>query len=69
MSKIFLISGFHRFSARMNAHVDTSLLKVSQNIEENGGKIVDLNNPKLTHVVIDKRDMSRRIILMQLASE
>ncbi|KAH0836356.1 hypothetical protein J3R83DRAFT_7909 [Lanmaoa asiatica] len=49
--------------------VSYHFLKVSRNIEENGGKIVDLNNPKLTHVVLDKRDVSRRIILMQLTSK
>lgn len=54
---------------RIGTHVDTSLLKVSRNIEDNGGKIVELNNAKLTHVVIDKRDVSRRITLMQLTSK
>ena len=54
---------------RMEAHVDVSLRKVSRNIEENGGKIVDLDNPKLTHVVVDKRDVSRRITLMQRTSQ
>ncbi|KAF8551211.1 ATP-dependent DNA ligase [Imleria badia] len=43
--------------------------KVSRNIEENGGKIVDLDNPKLTHVVLDKRDVSRRVTLMQRTSK
>jgi len=43
--------------------------KVSRHIEENGGKIVDLDNPKLTHVVLDKRDVSRRITLMQRTSQ
>ena len=54
---------------RMEAHVDVSLRKVSGNIEENGGKIMDLDNPKLTHVVVDKRDVSRRITLMQRTSQ
>lgn len=70
MRKLFPISAFRRFSARMDgAHVDISLLKVSRNIEENGGKIVGLDNAKLTHVVLDKRDVSRRIVLMQLTSK
>jgi len=28
-----------------------------------GGKIVDLDDPKLTHVLYDKRDESRRVEL------
>lgn len=53
----------------MGAHINISFLRVSRSIEENGGKIVDLNNPKLTHIVLDKRDVSRRIMLMQLTSK
>lgn len=53
----------------MGAHADSSLVKVSRAIEENGGKTVELGNAKLTHVVLDKRDISRRITLMQLTSE
>lgn len=34
-------------------------------IIENGGKIVDLDEPKLTHIVLDKRDDSRRLELMK----
>ncbi|KAI9457174.1 ATP dependent DNA ligase domain-containing protein [Boletus coccyginus] len=49
--------------------ISDHLREVSRNIEENGGKIVDLDNPKLTHVVLDKRDVSRRIALMQRTSE
>ncbi|KIJ65132.1 hypothetical protein HYDPIDRAFT_89015 [Hydnomerulius pinastri MD-312] len=43
--------------------------KISRSIEENGGKIVELDDPKLTHVVMDKRDISRRLTLMQLTSK
>ena len=53
----------------MGAHLDTRLLKVSRNIEENGGKVVDLDDPKLTHVVFDKRDVSRRVTLIQRTSK
>lgn len=53
----------------MGTHADISLLKVSRSIEENGGKIVELNNPKLTHIVLDKRDASRWKTLMQLTSQ
>jgi DNA ligase-4 len=34
-------------------------------IEENGGKVVDLDEPKLTHIIIDKRDDGRRLELMK----
>ena len=30
---------------------------------------MDPDDPKLTHVVVDKRDVSRRITLMQRASQ
>ncbi|KAH7885847.1 ATP dependent DNA ligase domain-containing protein [Phlebopus sp. FC_14] len=43
--------------------------KIYRSIEESGGKIVELNDPKLTHVVLDKRDISRRLTLMQLTSK
>jgi DNA ligase-4 len=43
--------------------------EISRGIRENGGKIVALDDPKLTHVVLDKRDDSRRLILMHRTSE
>lgn len=42
--------------------------QVSRSIRENGGKIVALDDPKLTHVVLDKRDDSRRLTLIQRTS-
>lgn len=54
---------------RVGVHVNASFHTVTRNIEENGGKIVDLDNPKLTHVVLDKLDVSRRIALMQRTSQ
>ena len=53
----------------MGSHVGVSFRDVSRNIKENGGKIVDLDDPKLTHIVLDKRDVSRRIVLMQRTSK
>lgn len=38
-------------------------------ITENGGKIVGIDEPKLTHVVVDKRDDSRRVALMSRTSK
>ena len=38
-------------------------------IAENGGRVTDLGDPKLTHVILDKRDDSRRRELMQRTSQ
>jgi DNA ligase 4 len=38
-------------------------------ITENGGRVVGLDEPKLTHVVLDKRDTSRRIELSKKTSK
>ncbi|KAG1849416.1 ATP dependent DNA ligase domain-containing protein [Suillus subalutaceus] len=46
----------------------TTFDQVSRSILENGGKIVALDDPKLTHIVLDKRDDSRRLTLMQRTS-
>lgn len=37
-------------------------------IPKNGGRIVELGDPKLTHIVVDKRDSSRRKDLMKKTS-
>ncbi|KLO08051.1 DNA ligase 4 [Schizopora paradoxa] len=42
------------------AQITTSFGEIEDIITENGGRIVALEDPKLTHVVIDKRDDSRR---------
>jgi len=42
--------------------------EVEEKIVANGGRIVDLGEPKLTHIVIDKRDDSRRREIMQRTS-
>lgn len=36
---------------------------------KHGGRIVDLDEPKLTHVVVDKRDDSRRLELIKRTSK
>lgn len=38
-------------------------------IHDNGGRVVDLDDPKLTHVIVDKRDDSRRVELIQRTSK
>ncbi|KAK0238686.1 DNA ligase 4 [Armillaria nabsnona] len=45
--------------------IDASFEEVEKLIISNGGGVVDLDEPKLTHVVIDKRDDSRRLELMR----
>lgn len=42
--------------------------KLTTLITEHGGRVVDLDEPKLTHVVVDKRDVSRRLELMRKTS-
>ena len=46
-----------------------SLAQIGKLIEDNGGKIVNLDDEKLTHVVLDKRDDSRRRDLMKRTSK
>jgi DNA ligase-4 len=46
-----------------------SLSRIAKLIEDNGGKIVDLDDRKLTHIVLDKRDDSRRRELMKRTSK
>ncbi|KAJ7077844.1 DNA ligase IV [Mycena belliarum] len=49
--------------------VDSSFSELAKVISANGGKVVDLDEPKLTHVVIDKRDDGRRVELMKRTSK
>lgn len=46
-------------------HSFCSFAEVERLIIENGGRIVGLEEPKLTHLVIDKREDSRRLELMK----
>lgn len=46
-----------------------SFERIAKLIEENGGQIAKLDDEKLTHVVIDKRDDSRRRELMKRTSK
>jgi DNA ligase-4 len=46
-----------------------SFADLSKKISQNGGNVVNLDNPKLTHIVIDKRDDSRRLELMKRTSK
>jgi DNA ligase-4 len=53
----------------MYAHSYYSMAEVAEAIEKNGGRLADLDDPKLTHVVVDKRDDSRRVELMKRTSK
>ncbi|KAJ2930609.1 hypothetical protein H1R20_g6480, partial [Candolleomyces eurysporus] len=54
---------------RYAKEMEQSFTKVAKLITRNGGKVVGLCEPKLTHVIIDKRDISRRRELMKLTSK
>lgn len=55
--------------ARSILKTSFSFASVEDAIVANGGRIVDLDEPKLTHVVLDKRDISRRKELMKRTSK
>jgi DNA ligase-4 len=46
-----------------------SFERIAKSIEDNGGRIAELDDPKLTHVILDKRDDSRRRELMKRTSK
>ncbi|KAJ7252709.1 DNA ligase 4 [Mycena haematopus] len=54
---------------KQEAAVTDSFAELARIITKHGGKVVDLAEPKLTHVVIDKRDDSRRVELMKRTSK
>lgn len=43
--------------------------EVGKMITDNGGRVVDLDEYKLTHVVLDRRDDSRRLEMMKRTSK
>lgn len=53
----------------MHAKDFTSFDSLSVLIRENGGRIVDLDEPKLTHIIVDKHDDSRRLELIKRTSK
>jgi len=48
--------------------INKNFAEISGKITENGGKIVDLDEPKLTHVIVDKLDATRRVKLIERTS-
>lgn len=55
---------FYLFIRRSPTH-SRSFSRLKALIIEYGGRIVDLDEPQLTHIVIDKRDTGRRLELMR----
>ncbi|KAM6496937.1 DNA ligase IV [Amanita muscaria] len=55
--------------AKQEKEINEAFSEVSNLITANGGQVVDLDDPKLTHVVLDKRDDSRRIELVRRTSK
>ncbi|KAL4250333.1 DNA ligase [Abortiporus biennis] len=47
--------------AKNTGDITKNFEKIAKLIVDNGGRIVDIDEPKLTHIVLDKRDTSRRI--------
>ncbi|KAG5647455.1 hypothetical protein DXG03_009386 [Asterophora parasitica] len=55
--------------SKLEKDISKSFAEVSEKITENGGRVVGLEEPKLTHIVIDKRDDSRRLELIKRTSK
>ncbi|CDO73307.1 hypothetical protein BN946_scf185008.g69 [Trametes cinnabarina] len=56
-------------NTKREADIEHRLSEVAKLITDNGGRVVDLDDPKLTHVVLDKRDISRRKELIARTSQ
>ncbi|KAI0741954.1 ATP dependent DNA ligase domain-containing protein [Daedaleopsis nitida] len=55
--------------AKNEADVEKRFTELAKMITDNGGRVVDLDEPKLTHIVLDKRDVSRRQELIKRTSK
>ncbi|KAI0051030.1 DNA ligase IV [Auriscalpium vulgare] len=58
-----------KVATKAEAAISRSFSELSKLITENGGRISDVDDPKLTHIVLDKRDASRRHELIQRTSK
>ncbi|KAH9962641.1 ATP-dependent DNA ligase [Russula dissimulans] len=56
-------------TSRHEDAITKSFERIAKLIQDNGGQIAELEDPKLTHVVLDKRDDSRRRELMKRTSK
>ncbi|KAH9479555.1 DNA ligase 4 [Psilocybe cubensis] len=56
--------------SKHEADMNVKLSQIAELVIAHGGKVVtDLDNPKLTHVVVDQRDVRRRIELIKRTSK
>ncbi|KAG5652620.1 hypothetical protein H0H81_004349 [Sphagnurus paluster] len=55
--------------AKQPKQINTSMAELASKITMHGGRIVSIDEPKLTHIIIDKRDDSRRLELMKRTSK
>lgn len=56
-------------SPKGHALIPDSFFEMDKMIIQNGGAVVELDDPKLTHVISDKRDDSRRRELISRTSK
>ncbi|TFK71638.1 DNA ligase 4 [Pluteus cervinus] len=54
---------------KYKAEISASFQDIANYIISNGGRIGDFDETKLTHVILDKRDTSRRVELMKRTSQ
>ncbi|KAF8963440.1 DNA ligase 4 [Flammula alnicola] len=62
-------NGMNVKTSKHEKDINKNFAEITKFITANGGKIVDLDEPKLTHVVVDKRDESRRFELIKRTSK
>ncbi|KAJ3571822.1 hypothetical protein NP233_g3508 [Leucocoprinus birnbaumii] len=55
--------------SKLEEDITKRFAKIAQIIQTNGGKIVELGESKLTHVILDKRDCARRLELIKATSQ
>ncbi|KAM5533834.1 hypothetical protein V8D89_012497 [Ganoderma adspersum] len=55
--------------AKNEAEIEKRFNEIAKLIQDNGGRIAGLDEPKLTHLVLDKRDVSRRQELIKRTSK
>ncbi|KAF9525150.1 DNA ligase 4 [Crepidotus variabilis] len=62
----------HGMNVKLQKHekdIKASFIEVGKMITDNGGRVGGLDEPKLTHVVLDRRDDSRRLELIKRTSK
>ncbi|KAI0766955.1 DNA ligase 4 [Trametes elegans] len=56
-------------NTKREADIEKRFAEVAKLITDNGGRVVDLDDPKLTHVLLEKRDTTRRRALIARTAE